>query len=314
MKPVSLIRGWARPLAGAFSLFVIAGLAVAEPLKVRVGYPTALHGEIAKVLEKTDILAKHELTGEFTFFQYGPPQVEALVAESIDVSFTSLVPTATLLSKQPGYVSVVAGLGNSIHGLLVPADSPIHSLADFKGRSIAVAVGTDSYIDLLVALKAAGLDPKKDVTLQNVPPNEQAAAFEQKLVDGVLTRPPQLEKLQAKNGAREIQQWPHHLWVIARNDYLKEHPEFAAKFQAALRDAVRYIMAHPSQSAAWFGEQLRQDPANVQKVAGLNPLFASPADQVSVEPTATLRTFAANRADELVEFGVTKQPVVFFGE
>lgn len=45
------------------------------------------------------------------------------------------------------------------------------------GRDVAVeqirsAFGTDSHIDLLVALKRAGLDPQKDVKVQNVPPNE----------------------------------------------------------------------------------------------------------------------------------------------
>jgi sulfonate transport system substrate-binding protein len=164
------------------------------PLKVRIGYATALHGEIAKALGKTEIGKKYGLEIETTFFQYGPPQIEALVSKTIDVSFTSLVPTATYLAKQPGAVTVIASVGTSSHGLVVPADSPLKSLADFKGRSIAVAFGTDSQVDLLAALKALGLVAGTDVRVLNVPPNEQPAALEQKLADGVVLRQPQLYK------------------------------------------------------------------------------------------------------------------------
>ncbi len=175
-------------------------MAQAELLKVRLGYPTALHGEVAKVLEKTDIPKRHGLQVEATFFQYGPPQIEALSARSLDVALTSLVPAASFLAKQPGAAAIIASLGNSGHGLVVPGDSPIRRLEDFRGKTIAVAYGSDSFADLAVALKKAGLDPKKDVTLVNVPPNEQATVLERKLADGVLIRQPALTKLIEKSG------------------------------------------------------------------------------------------------------------------
>ncbi|WP_437800604.1 ABC transporter substrate-binding protein [Sorangium sp. So ce693] len=281
----------------------------AQPLAVRVGYATALHGEIAKVLGKTDIGKGHGIAVQAAFFQYGPPQIEALVSRSLDVAFTSLVPTATYLSKQPGAVTVIAAVGESGHGLVVPADSPARSLADLRGKTIAVAFGTDSQVDLLAALREAGLNPAADVTLVNVPPNAQPATLEQRQADAVLLRQPQLLKFSQK-GARVIQRWPHHLWAIARTEFLAEHPGVRERLVAAIQEAAQFVAANPQRTAEWFAEDLRLEPSLVQQISAENPLYAA-GKQLSVAVSPELRAFADRRAQELVDFGLTKNRAVF---
>ena len=301
-------------LAGALMVSFAFGYAQsADPVRVRIGYASAIHGQAAKALDKASLASKHGLKAEFTFFQYGPPQIEGLVSKTLDASFTSLVPTASLLDKQPGALKVVAELGQSVHGLLVQGDSAFKQLLDLKGRSIGVPFGSDSHADLLVALKEAGLDPKKDVQLQNLAPNEQGAAFQQRLVDAVLVRPPLLERLQKEQKAREIKQWPHHLWVIARSEFLAANPGVEKRLQAAIRDAVLYVNDNPAEAAAWYAEDLRQKPEAVLAASKLNPIFSlKDPDAFSVEPSATLKAFAQRRAEELVEVGFTKKQVRFF--
>jgi ABC-type nitrate/sulfonate/bicarbonate transport system substrate-binding protein len=200
-----------------------------------------------------------------------------------------------------------------LHGLVVAKDSALRTLADFKGHSIGVPFGSDSHVDLLVALKAVGLDPVRDVSLQNLAPNEQGAAFQQHLVDAVVVRPPLLEKLKNDLGGREIQSWPHHLWVIARADYLRENAEVEERLLTAIREAVLYINAHPAETAAWFAEDLRQKPDAVAAAAKLNPLFdLGNASIPSLKPSPELKAFAEKRADELVAVGLTKHRVEFF--
>jgi ABC-type nitrate/sulfonate/bicarbonate transport system substrate-binding protein len=98
--------------------------------------------EIANVLEKTYIGGRYGLDIQTSFFQYVPPQIEALASKNVDVAFTSVVPTANFLAKLPNTVKVIAYLGASTHGLVVPENSSLKSLADFKDKSIAVAFGT----------------------------------------------------------------------------------------------------------------------------------------------------------------------------
>ena len=85
----------------------------------------------------------------------------------------------------------MAALGHSSHSLLVPKDSPAKQLADLRGKKIGVSFSTDSHLDLLITLKQKGLDPKRDVELVNLLPNELPSAFEKALVDAVLIRQPQ---------------------------------------------------------------------------------------------------------------------------
>ncbi len=292
---------------GAISVFADSDL-----IPVRIGYATSIHSEVGKVLAKTPLGKARGLDVSATFFQYGPPQIEGLVSKTLDVSFTSLVPTATYLDKQAGAVKVIAELGHSIHGVLVQADDSAKTLKDLHGKSIGVPFLSDSHIDLLVSLKEAGLDPQKDVKLVNLAPNEQAAAFQQHLVDAVLVRPPMLEGLQEKLHAREIQEWQHHLWVIARADYLQEHPGVEAKLVAAIRDGVLYVQQHPEEAATWYAEDLRQKPAAVLAVAQLDPIFIPGTGSIDLTPSAEVRAFAQKRSQQMFDLGLTKHHVDFF--
>jgi len=278
---------------------------------VNIGYATSVHSQVAKVLAKTSIPKEHGLEVNVTFFQYGPPQIEGLVSKTLDVSFTSLVPTATYLDKQAGAVKVIAELGHSIHGVLVQESDSAKALGGLRGKTIGVPFLSDSHIDLLLGLKAAGLDPQKDVKLVNLAPNEQAAAFQQHLVDAVMVRPPMLERLQQELHAREVKQWEHHLWVIARADYLEEHPGVEAKLVAVIQAGVLYVQRHPEESATWYAEDLRQKPAAVLAISQIDPIFV-PGAKVDVTPSAEIRAFAQTLSQQMFELRLTKHRVDFF--
>jgi ABC-type nitrate/sulfonate/bicarbonate transport system substrate-binding protein len=305
-----------KTILGAFAVLAFAAtslLANSELTPVNIGYATSVHSEVAKVLAKTSIPKDHGLEVNATFFQYGPPQIEGLVSKTLDVSFTSLVPTATYLDKQAGAVKVIAELGHSIHGVLVPDGDSTRALKDLRGKSIGVPFLSDSHIDLLAALTEAGLDPQKDVKLVNLAPNEQAAAFQQHLVDAIMARPPMLERLQEELHAHEVQQWDHHLWVIARADFLEEHPGVEAKLVAAIRAGVLYVQLHPQETATWYAEDLRQKPVAVLAISQLDPIFV-PGAKVDVAPSDELRAFAEKRSQQMFELRLTKTHVNFFPE
>ena len=166
---------------------------------------------------------------------------------------------------------------------------------------------SDSYLDLLLSLKAEGIEFPKDVTLVNVPPNEQPTALEQKLADGVLLRQPQLQKF-ITSGYREISHWPHHLWVIARTDWLKENPEAKNRLLNAIRETVVFVAQNPKQSAEWFGEKTRLDPVLIEQTAKENPIYKGATDpsKVNLEPTPEFRALVAQRSQAIADFGLSK--------
>jgi ABC-type nitrate/sulfonate/bicarbonate transport system substrate-binding protein len=295
-----------RLLALAAMLFL--ALPAAAQDRLRLGYPAGMNGQIVTILEKANLAASRGLEVEYTFFQNGPPMMEAFAAGQLDVAVTSLMPLATFAARLPGQAVIVSGLGHSSYGLLVKAASPVAGLSDLKGRRVAVSFGSDSHLDLLASLAEAGIDPATGVELLNIQPAELPVALEKDHADAILIRQPQVLRLQQSLGARLIKSWPHTYVVLARADYLEKHPGAIRSLVGTLADSVAYIRARPEQAAEWFGDKLRVDAATVRQVSAENPLIASPHHhQLGVTPD--LRATTARWMAEAHKWGLIKTPV-----
>jgi ABC-type nitrate/sulfonate/bicarbonate transport system substrate-binding protein len=279
----------------------------ADDAKIRIGYPSGMNGQVPVVLDKAGIAAKHQLAAEFTGFQYGPPMMEGLASGKLDAVVTSFLPPFTLASKAPGSVKFVATLGQSSQSLLVPKDSTAKTLADLKGRKIGVSFNSESHLDLLVSLKAAGLDPKSDAQLVNLQPNELPAALEKGLVDAALIRQPQVSRLEESVGAKPIQTWPFRFTSIVRSEYLASNPDAVKHYVDALKEAVLFIATNPDQANTWFAESQRIDPAVVKKLAGENPLYAAKnLDDIKIEVDDSFKKLLAERLAAAADNGFLK--------
>lgn len=296
-------------MSGVFSVLAY-GAAHAEDMKIRIGYPSGMNGQVPVVLEKAGIAPKHQLAAEFTGFQYGPPMMEGLVSGQLDAVVTSFLPPLTLSAKAPGSIKFVATLGQSSHSLLVPKDSPAKTLSDLKGKKIGVSVGSESHLDLILALKDAKLDPKTDVELVNLQPNELPAALEKGLVDSALIRQPQVLRLEESLGAKKIQTWPFRFTSIVRTEYLNSNPDAVKRYVEALKDAVLYIATNPDQSATWFAESQRLNPEVVKKLASENPLYsATKREDIKIEIDEAFKKLLAERSQAAVDNGLVKAKI-----
>jgi sulfonate transport system substrate-binding protein len=113
----------------------------------------------------------------FSTFTSGPPQIEAATAGKIDFAITGNTPPIFGAAAN-AKVKVVStynggGVGDQI---LVRADSPIASIADLRGKSIAVGKGSSAHGHILAQLKKAGLTPE-DVKLVFLQPADALSAF-----------------------------------------------------------------------------------------------------------------------------------------
>ena len=119
----------------------------------------------------------------FSTFTSGPPQVEAATAGKIDFAITGNTPPifGAASNAKVKVVSAYDGGGNGDQ-ILVHADSPIHSIADLRGRSVAVGKGSSANGHILAQLKKAGLSPS-DVKLVFLQPADALPAFTQRQAD-----------------------------------------------------------------------------------------------------------------------------------
>lgn len=280
-----------------------------EP-QIRIGYPSGLNAQIPIVMDKAGLAAKHQLDATFTGFQNGPPMMEALVSGQLDAVITSPLPPIVLSAKLPGTIAIVAALGNSSHSLLVSKTSTAIQFADLKGKKIGVSFSTDSHLDLVMTLKQQGLDPKSDVELINLPPNELPGALETALIDAALVRQPQVLRLMESLGARPIHTWPFHFVSIVRTEYLKKNPETVARYLEALRASILYTIRNPDESSRWFGEIQRVDPAIVRKVSIENPIYAhNTLDEISIELTPQFRQYMKERLSASYDYGFIRNNI-----
>lgn len=141
---------------------------------------------------------------KFARFTYGPPLVQAAASGDIDLGSVGDVPPITGAAQEYGFkiVAVQRSLtpSQSQENILVPKGSSIQTLADLKGKKIAVPQGSSAHGLVLNALKSVGLTPK-DVQLVFLAPAAGATAFATGKVDAWAIWNPQ-SAIAVENGAR----------------------------------------------------------------------------------------------------------------
>jgi len=159
--------------------------------------------ELAKI---TGVFNDAPYKVKFARFDYGPPLVQAAVSGDIDLGSVGDVPPITGAAKQFGFKIVAVQRGadatKAAENIIVPKGSPIQTLADLKGKRIAVPQGSSAHGLALLALKSVGLTPK-DVELVFLSPAAGGTAFNTGKVDAWSIWNPQ-SALAVKDGARII--------------------------------------------------------------------------------------------------------------
>src|SRR5258708_267276 len=191
------------------------------------------------------------------------------------------MPFATTIAKNaiPNGISIVADVyqdghpGFATNTFLVVKDSPIKTIADLKGKKVAInAFGSAVDIVLRVALKRAGLDPRRDLQIVEVAfPNIAPAIREGRVDCGVLVIP-FLPAESAKGDLRALFTGGDTLgpssvvFQVATNKFIREQP-----------DVLRAFLDDFVQGLAWY-----YNPANRKKTLDLVAAFTkSPHDTQS---------------------------------
>ncbi|HEY7832332.1 MAG TPA: ABC transporter substrate-binding protein [Ktedonobacterales bacterium] len=216
-------------------------------------------------------------TNEFAAIAAG--QEDAIYAggdellEARAASGLPLVDVATVFQKYP-----VA--------LVVPADSPIHSVADLRGHTIGIPGHYGAtYTGLLALLHSGGLT-EKDVTVQDIGFTQVAALLGHKL-DAVMdysnNGPVQLQR--QGFAVRTLEVWRVQPLVsdglVVLKSMLQNHPDEVRALVSATLRGVQYTIDHPQEAvslSAGYVSDLNQPDQAAQALAVLQatiPLWQS---------------------------------------
>ncbi len=165
------------------SLASFSALAQGTPRELRIGHQKGLLSLLKGrgTLEKR--LAPLGVTVKWTEFTAGPVQLEALNVGSIDFGDVGEAPPifAQAAGAPLAYVGATVPRPAS-EAVLVPKGSAIKTVADLKGKKIALNKGSNVHYFLVKLLEKHGLT-YADVNPVFLPPSDARAAFEKGSVD-----------------------------------------------------------------------------------------------------------------------------------
>lgn len=230
----------------------------------------------------------------FANFTYGPPLVQAAASGDIDLGSVGDVPPITGAAKEYGFS--IVGVSHyldpklAVEDIIVPAGSKITSVAQLRGKKIAVPQGSSAHGLALLALKQAGLTPQ-DVQLDFLSPAAGASAFQSGKVDAWSIWNPQAA-LAVKGGAKIIAaglppiDQTSNYYVAANKDLTDPNR------RAALTDLFERLAAE----FAWANKHPQQFAQAISKEEGI-----SVADALSVLNTYQFRVVPVEPSDVAAE-------------
>ena len=292
------------------------GNAVSPLSDFRIGHQKADTLNLVKLRGALDKrLAAQGIKTEWLTFPAGPPLLEALGVRSLDFGSTGESPA--IFAQAAGtpfvYVANIPNTGNNGDGqaLIVPEGSAIKTLADLRGKKIAVARASGAHNFLVQILERAHI-AYTGITPVYLSPPDARAAFDAGKVDAWSIWDPYLAVAQAQGKARVV---VNAKGIVSPGPFYLAATGFAHTHGDVLKIALEEIeaasvwwRAHPEEAAQLLSKDtgvpeetliaLAKRRPRGEKYLGLRPITkAIIAEQQQV-------------ADNFAKIGLLPKPVV----
>lgn len=311
----SLSNARRRLLAGAAAFFATLGLMAAIPAHAQ-GKPELLRIGFQKsaslltlqksqgTLEKR--LAPLGVSVKWVEFPAGPQLLEGLNVGAVDVGFVGEAPPifAQAAGAQFAYVGYDPAAPEA-EAIVVPRDSALKSVADLKGRKVALNKGSNVHYLLVKALEKHGLK-YSDITPVFLPPADARAAFERGAVDAWAIWDPFLAAVEKQTGARILADGRgavnNFAYYLAERGYSERHPQV---IQALFEDTVA--------QGQWLKANVKEAARIIAPLQGLEPevvALSLARYQFGVKPlTAAVAAEQQKIADTFHALGLIPKPI-----
>jgi sulfonate transport system substrate-binding protein len=279
----------------------------AAPRELRIGFQKSgvfliakAQGLLEKRFEPLGIAVK------WTEFQFGPPLLEALNVGSIDYGPTGDAPPIFAQAARANlyYVAANETPGNG-SAILVPANSPIQTLADLKGKRIGFARASSAHNLTIAAIEKAGLAPT-DFTPVYLPPADARAAFERGSLDAWAIWDPYFAIAEKIPGARILSL---SRGVVAQNSYILGNRGFTDKHPSVIATANEEL----AKVAVWAGNNRPEVAALLSQATGIDReswTRAVDRTEFAVSPVSETAIAEQQRvADRFHRLGLIPRPV-----
>ncbi len=231
---------------------------------IGVGWQGPFSGQntINVVMDKVGLLQKRGIEAKFQVFAAGPDVNEAVASARIQVGNGGNFPFTSLLDRGVPVRSIAVVAPNLKHSTVVPVDSPIKKLADFKGSNppatIGIVTGSSAEFYFTQAAEVVGLQIGKDVILKNMPPGEQLLMA--KGIGAVVPWEPSVTIItEDRKTGREVDAiFPYNFYegrFYVRQELIDNVPDVVQALSDAFMEATLWIRLNPEQAADFLAAE-----------------------------------------------------------
>ena len=245
---------------------LMGGTGWAEPVVVRIGhFPNVTHaqGVIAHRNGWFEQRLGPDVKIQWFVYNAGPSAMEAIFANSIDLTHVGPSPALNAYSKSRGdEVRILAGAANGGAALVVQPDGRIRVPADFRGKKVATPqLGNTQDVECRAWLTQQGFTVTQlggDVLVLPTANPDQLNLFKDQQVDAVWTVEPWVSRLEREANAKVFvdQRETVTTVLVASAKFLREHRDLARKFVAAHAELTEWIQKNPAEAQKILREEL----------------------------------------------------------
>ena len=225
---------------------------------IGVGWQGPFSGQntINVVMDKAGLLEQRGIEAKFQVFAAGPDVNEAVASARVQVGNGGNFPFTSLLDRGVPVKAIAVVAPNLKHSTVVPLDSNIKKLADFKGSNppatIGIVTGSSAEFYFTQAAEVVGLQIGKDVTLKNMPPSEQILMA--KGIGAVVPWEPSVTIIteNRKTGTEVDTIFPYNFYegrFYVRQELIDNVPDVVQSISDAFMEATLWIRLNPDKAA-----------------------------------------------------------------
>ncbi|MBO9597245.1 MAG: sulfonate ABC transporter substrate-binding protein [Cohnella sp.] len=235
-----------------------------EKKELRIGFQK--YGTVNILKAKGTLEPRLEAEGynvSWIEFPGGPQLLEALNVGSIDFGHTGEAPPIFAQAADAPLVYLAHEPASpTSEGILVPKDSPIKTVADLKGKKVALNKGSNVHYLLVKALEKAGLK-YEDIETVFLKPGDARPAFENGSVDAWVIWDPFLAAAQTATGGTIIADGTD---LVANHEFYLASRDFAEKN----KPAINVILDELNHIDQWAKDNIKEVAAELSPQLGID--------------------------------------------
>ena len=252
---------------------------------IRIGYRK--YGTLVLLKARGSLerrLAPLHVEVEWTEFPAGPQLLEGLNVGSIDFGTAGEAPP--IFAQAAGADLVYVGNeppASAGEAILVPKDSPIKTVAELKGKKVALNKGSNVHFLLVKLLEKAGVQ-YKDVDTVFLTPADARAAFARGSVDAWAIWEPFLAAAQRQTSALILADGngvvSNHQFFLAARSYARKRADVIAIIIDELGKVDEWAKTDTKAAAAALQPQIGLDQATLELALSRGGYGVTPVDDV----------------------------------